>query len=411
MATKLKNMRIRKVDFVDEGANPDAHVPLFKSKEGQSEEGSNQGFLRKMLSFIGKAAGMEQKEIDNAVDEIAKGDSKDFNEVYSEAKNMKIADEIWDICYALYSSLYSILNDEDLDDSSSESSMKESLSDFNETMSGLIGSWSRGSVANISKSEVTTDDVEMMKSIVERLNKSMTEVSQAVEETAQINNDETKGVSEDMKFDKSKLSPAESAFLDEIIKKAGVEDEPSEGNAQPEGDSVAKGLDPQAVTTLAPAPVQNPAQVQPENTPADGEGIYKGLHPEVARELEELKKFREATETRELEAVASKYEIIGKKKEELVPLFKSLKAHGGTAYADMIAILDQSVATVQQSGVFSEIGKSTHGYSASKAETKVDEIAKSMMETDPSLSFTMAKAKAWEEHPELVEQYEEQQGM
>ena len=38
MATKLKNLRISKVDFVDEGANPDAHIKLTKSKgeKGQS---------------------------------------------------------------------------------------------------------------------------------------------------------------------------------------------------------------------------------------------------------------------------------------------------------------------------------------------------------------------------------------
>ena len=39
MATKLKNLRISKVDFVDEGANPDAHIKLTKSK---SEKGSPQ---------------------------------------------------------------------------------------------------------------------------------------------------------------------------------------------------------------------------------------------------------------------------------------------------------------------------------------------------------------------------------
>ena len=36
MATKLKNLRIRKVDFVDAGANPDAHIRLLKRKDGQT---------------------------------------------------------------------------------------------------------------------------------------------------------------------------------------------------------------------------------------------------------------------------------------------------------------------------------------------------------------------------------------
>ncbi len=40
MATKLKNLKVKKVDFVDEGANPDAHIKLFKrkEKEGQSKK-------------------------------------------------------------------------------------------------------------------------------------------------------------------------------------------------------------------------------------------------------------------------------------------------------------------------------------------------------------------------------------
>ena len=34
MAAKLKNLKIRKVDFVDEGANPDAHIKMIKRKDG-----------------------------------------------------------------------------------------------------------------------------------------------------------------------------------------------------------------------------------------------------------------------------------------------------------------------------------------------------------------------------------------
>ncbi len=36
MATKLKNLKVKKVDFVDEGANPDAHIELFKRKDGKT---------------------------------------------------------------------------------------------------------------------------------------------------------------------------------------------------------------------------------------------------------------------------------------------------------------------------------------------------------------------------------------
>ena len=111
MATKLKNLKVSKVDFVDEGANPGAHIRLFKRKDsgGQPEgegTGKEQGnVLKKLLGFIGKAAGMGQDEIDTAVGEIQKSGSYSFNERLDEAKNRKIADEIWDLCYGAVSSL------------------------------------------------------------------------------------------------------------------------------------------------------------------------------------------------------------------------------------------------------------------------------------------------------------------
>ena len=37
MAQKLKNLKIVKVDFVEEGANPDAHIVLLKQKDAAPE--------------------------------------------------------------------------------------------------------------------------------------------------------------------------------------------------------------------------------------------------------------------------------------------------------------------------------------------------------------------------------------
>lgn len=113
MATKLKNLRISKVDFVDEGANPDAHIKLTKSKseKGQStgENGDKNGFVSRLFGFIGKKAGMNQEEIDSAVEEVLKGNSVSFNERFNEIKNRKIADEIWDIvCDCQESSVISV---------------------------------------------------------------------------------------------------------------------------------------------------------------------------------------------------------------------------------------------------------------------------------------------------------------
>ena len=37
MATRLRNLKIKKVDFVDEGANPDAHIKMIKRKNGDEQ--------------------------------------------------------------------------------------------------------------------------------------------------------------------------------------------------------------------------------------------------------------------------------------------------------------------------------------------------------------------------------------
>ena len=38
MATKLKHLKVTNVDFVDEGANPDAFIKLFKRKDDAAAE-------------------------------------------------------------------------------------------------------------------------------------------------------------------------------------------------------------------------------------------------------------------------------------------------------------------------------------------------------------------------------------
>lgn len=418
MATKLKNLEVSKVDFVDAGANPDAHIKLYKRKdanggagEAKGEGNESTGLWKRLIAFVGKAAGMGQDEIDNAVEEIQKGDSVGFKEKFNEAKNRKIADEIWDICYALQSSLYSILNDDDLDTTGIETAMQESVDEFCNVAQECIKQWSKGKSSSVmqKEEEVTKADLEIMKSARDRLTAAIEKASVGTE-----TNNDGRGEQE-MKIDKSKLTPAEAAFLDSIEKRYGTEEvapTSTETGGIEKADSKGKGNkgkeEEEEVKDGKPA-VKKSATGIPE-IPGAEDDIYKGLHPAVKAELESLKKFRENAEDRELHEVAKRYAIIGKKEEELVPLFKSLRAAGGTAYDDMIAVMDQAVDTVEKSGAFSEIGKSGHVTGSNSAEAKVDTIAKGYIEKDPSLSYTDAIAKAWENNPELMEQYEEEAG-
>ena len=117
MATKLKDLKVTKVDFVDVGANPKAHIKLYKNESGtagepKAETGSkHESVLKKFFTAIGKAVGMKPEEIDATVEEIEKGGAETFGAKLAERKMRQINDEIWDMCYALQSSLCSIVCD------------------------------------------------------------------------------------------------------------------------------------------------------------------------------------------------------------------------------------------------------------------------------------------------------------
>lgn len=395
MATKLKNLKVKKVDFVNEGANPDAHICLTKKKDAVQSQGKNnekeRGVLHKLFSFIGKAAGLRQDEIDNAVEEIEKGESMTFGEKFNEKQKRKISDEVWDMCDALQSSIWSIVNDEELDSAGAGSAMKQSLDEFQSVMNDCIKRWSEGKIANISKREEDEMDIEFLKSKVSRLNELIEKNSVPQSQVEKLSNcNQTKGESSEMNIDKSKLTDSELLFLESIEKKYGVDEGQKELTYTP--DVVIS-----ATTELVES--------------GEGEDIYKGIHPVVKAQLESLEKFKAETELRELGQVAKKYEMIGKKPEELAPVLKSLRDAGGTAYNDMIAVLDQTLETVEKSGAFSEIGKSGYGSNENSAEAKIGVIAKGIMEQDPSIPYSKAVAKAWEEHPELLAEYDEQAGL
>lgn len=424
VATKLKNLKIKKVDFVDEGANPDAHIKLFKMKDSKEQpiEEDSQGsgnILKKLFHFIGKAAGITQEEIDSAVSEIQKSDSISFKEKLNETKNRKIADEIWDICYALQSSLCSILYDEEMDSSNAATAMQESLEEFTEVVKAAISQWAGGKEASvvIKNEELSQTDLEIMKSATQRLHEVIEKATVQKDKQKQFDSNQKQEGDREMKIDKSKLTDAEKAFLESIEKRYGTEDEKiqSQDNNLTTPAAQAEGVQTESVITKSVTQTEQPLQAKEQSTLSSNQqvnepdNIYKGLHPTVAAELEELKKFKQAAEDRELSDIAKKYAIIGKKEEELIPLFKSLKAAGGTAYKDMIAVLNQAVETVEKSGAFSEIGKSGHnsdfgGEAWAEAEAKAVELRKSKT----GLSMAQALDEVFINNPELAKRCEEE---
>lgn len=376
MATKLENLRVTKVDFVDEGANPRAHIKLFKRHEpegqtealtGQADEKLVDSVVKRLAAALAGVFGKDGTEVKKS------GEASTFREKLDEAKREKIYSEIWDVCYALQNSLGTILSDEEVDEGKGLELMQQSLSEFTTAMNGYVTLWSAGETAGIRKRADVPEETElpMLEAAYGNLGKLIKKAR------------EQKGESEEMmQIDKSKMSPEERAAYEAIIEKYAVGEEPvGKAGAVPETDEEGE----EGAEKKKDCKKTKTAELE------GGADIYKGLHPAVRAEIESLKKYREAAEEKELRTVAKRYEIIGKKADELVPTLKSLKEAGGTAYDDMIGILDSMVAAVEQSGVFSEIGKSREGGSdGADAIEKARAQAMELRKTRPELTEAAA---------------------
>lgn len=420
MPTKLKDLKITNVDFVDAGANPDANILLFKNKDGApaapksspSAKGGEkkEGAVKKFFSAISKALGIGDEDVDQAIEEITKGyEAETFNERMDEVKRRQITSEIWDVCYALEESLCSIILDDEVAETDKSTLMNQSLDEFSTTVKEIIPTWASGkTTAKITKAEhpITPARLEDIKTAIAKLKAIVAKATACPEgkpakkPKANTGGDKLtktmKGDCEDMKIDKSKLTPEELATLEIIEKKAGIQEETPPAPAGSAATGVEKGTAVPAAVPAAPAATATPS--------GEGEDIYKGLHPAIKAELEKLRKAADAAEDRELTEIAKKYEIIGKKPEELVPLFKSLKAAGGDAYTQMLTVLDAGVAAVEKSGLFSEIGKKGNG--EADAWVAIEKHADEILKAAPTLTRAQAIDKACEQHPELVHEYE-----
>lgn len=328
-SAKLKDLRITKIDFVEAGANPDAHVLLHKQKGGQSK-----GMMKRLIEAIVKGLGINDAQAAKAVEDIRKNYEKaaTFVETMDSATRRKVTSEIWDVCYALESSLYSIMAEEEMTDIDREDMMKQSVAEFATAMNAFIPQWAAGKQASkLEKTADTTPTPDRVEGIKEAITK--------------LSNEITKGEPTKMSEETVKATPVE-------------------------------------------------------------EDIYKGMHPVVKAEIERLRKIADAAEAREMHDVAKKYELIGKKAEELAPVLKSLKDAGGNAYDQMISVLDAGLDVVEKSGMFTEIGK--RGDGDVNAWVTIEKHASDIQKSFPSLTREQAIDKACAAHPELVQEYESQ---
>lgn len=250
------------------------------------------------------------------------------------------AGQIRETTGALRKSLESILEDDTLSSVEKHDMMAESLQQFTLEATDLMDGWAQAS--GVFKSEDDPDDEED-----EPVGKNKSGCKPGIKKT------EGKGVFDMATIDINKMSPEDKAVLEALEKKYAAE---------------------------------------PDTIIQEGLGE---MHPDVQKALDEVQELRKSLELKELEGVAKKYEIIGKKAPELAQKLYDLKKAGEQHYNDYVALLDEQVQ-MADAGIFKEYGTSRGG-GPSDLEATVAELRKA----DPSLTQAQAIVKAYKTNPAL----------
>ena len=167
-----------------------------------------------------------------------------------------------------------------------------------------------------------------------------------------------------IRIDKSAFTPEERATYEALIAKASVETDPQE-------------------------------------TPVD-----KSASPELTAALEKVATLEKSIAMKDCTDVAKKYaDTIGEKVEDLAKTLYDMKALGEEPYNKYVSALEKSAQLVEKSGVFTEIGKSTSAVGGSVID-KIEAAASELQKSDASMSRDVALAKAWQNNPELIAEYD-----
>lgn len=131
MATKLKNLRISKVDFVDEGANPDAHIKLTKSK-GEKGQSTGEKCRKKFTKYVrNKQLGIKMPEDTDRI--------KYQSAIIHKATIAEDREKLWDnkkVWQALESKGFQIMSGLDVIEYTLKAGEKDRIIDAIDTLSG-----------------------------------------------------------------------------------------------------------------------------------------------------------------------------------------------------------------------------------------------------------------------------------
>ena len=197
-----------------------------------------------------------------------------------------------------------------------------------------------------------------------------------------------------IQIDKSKFNAKQLAQYEELLAIGKADVDPEAAEEEVEDDKPAF------------PPKKKPAEKAEVEEVEDTKKSAPEAAPELKAAMEELASLKKSFEMKEMTEVAKKYAPLGKKEDELAQTLYEMKKSNPANYDAYIAILDESLALVEKSGVFAEIGKSAGGSSNSgSVQSKVEAKAAEIMKSDSSIDYVTAIAKAWED-PALAAEYD-----
>lgn len=194
-----------------------------------------------------------------------------------------------------------------------------------------------------------------------------------------------------IKIDKSVFTEEELKTYESLIAKATVDPEAAEKEMEKEKPA---------------AETKKPADNTKKEDVVEEETKKSAADPTLTAAMERMAKLEKSIEMNNFTEIAKKYAALGEKEEDLAKSLYEMKKSSEDNYNAYISVLDKSLAMVEKSGVFSEIGKSAGGESSvSGAVAKAEAKAAEIMKADTSIDYTTAIAKAWED-PALMAEYE-----
>ena len=368
--TKLEDLEVKKIDAVDIGADQKANI-LIKKRGGAEEPKGN--FFKRFFNAFCDSLGVNSEDVRKSMEDEATS----FDDVMNEKKIYDVRDQIWNACNSLEQSIVSILLDKECEDK--QAAIAQSIDQFKAFSDDASKSWIKLERAATDKEDtVVADDFEIAK---------MQEVIEKSCDSETINKEkETEVVKENnMAFDISNMT----------------EEEKKEALKALQADASKESTEKRFNSGAGEDQIQEAVNKAMSNAMED---VTKNFSDMMAKIMEPIQKRAEEAEQKSLEEVAKKYELLGTKAEDLVPVLKSMKETSDEAYNNFIASMDNNLAVIQKSGLFEEIGKSGGAHTgnndtegAAKMNAKVAEIKKSM----PNLTDAQAQDIVMQNDPEL----------